>query len=204
MSFYVNPSCPPAGPVWDGNIYGRGNHGGHCPAPQLPPHTHTQGGAGRGGGWLPGVPGVVGDGGGPQGPAGSGEGMMRGSQAQCGDSDPKPCQAHPGGTHGSCQRSRPTWSEPPAGALGALNFTLPSLSGGPHAPHTLPSAHSCPFPEVAGDSPTVAVIPGENRSSQNLLRRDVLPTAELPTNTILKNRSGAEGARSSWGQWTVC
>lgn len=46
-------------------------------------------------------------------------------------------------------------------------------------------------------------MPGENRSSQNLLRKDVFPTAELPTNTILKSRSGVEGQPSSCGWRTV-
>lgn len=60
-----------------------------------------------------------------------------------------------------------------------------------------------PLPRWVRDSPTVAVKPGENWSSQNLLRKDVFPTAELPTNTILKSRSGVEGNSSSYGWQTV-
>lgn len=46
-------------------------------------------------------------------------------------------------------------------------------------------------------------MPGEKRASQILLRKDVFPTAESPTNTILKSRSGVEGVFSSCGQKTV-
>lgn len=68
--------------------------------------------------------------------------------------------------------------------------------------------HSLPLQRWAGpslgNSPTVAVMPREKRSSQNLLRKDVFPTAESPTNTTLKSRSGVRGQPSSCGRQTVC
>lgn len=67
--------------------------------------------------------------------------------------------------------------------------------------------HSLPLQRRAGpslgNSPTVAVMPGKKRSSQNLLRKDVFPTAESPTNTTLKIRSGVRGQPSSCGRQTV-
>jgi hypothetical protein len=46
-------------------------------------------------------------------------------------------------------------------------------------------------------------MPEEKWCSQNLCRKDVFPTAELPTSTILKSRSGAERELSSCGRQTV-
>ncbi|KAG7214916.1 hypothetical protein INR49_005191, partial [Caranx melampygus] len=48
--------------------------------------------------------------------------------------------------------------------------------------------------------PTVAEVPGWKQSSQNRLRREVFPTLEFPTKTILKRRSGGEGLPSSWSK----
>lgn len=45
-------------------------------------------------------------------------------------------------------------------------------------------------------SPTVAIVDGWKRPSQNERSRDVLPTLELPTSTTLKSRSGACSAPS--------
>lgn len=84
---------------------------------------------------------------------------------------------YPPGPHGHSRR-------PPIPFLGPLLTSSPSQSR----------------PE---NSPTVAARPGAKWSSQNLLRKDVFPTAELPTNTILKSRSGMEGQTSSCGRQTV-
>lgn len=46
--------------------------------------------------------------------------------------------------------------------------------------------------------PTVAEVPGWKQPSQNRRRRDVFPTLEFPTKTILKRRSGAKVPTSSW------
>lgn len=45
--------------------------------------------------------------------------------------------------------------------------------------------------------PTVAEVPGWKQSSQNRRRKEVFPTLEFPTRTILKRRSGGEGPPSS-------
>ena len=76
-----------------------------------------------------------------------------------------------------------TWSSPTSPALGP-SHRAPSSSLGPLLTAT-------PFQRWAGvqpqveNSPTVAAEPGENLPSQNRPRKDVFPTEELPTNTIL-------------------
>ena len=88
-----------------------------------------------------------------------------------------------------------TWSSPTSPALGP-SHRAPSPSLGPRLTAT-------PFQRWAGvqpqveNSPTVAAEPGENLPSQNRPRKDVFPTEELPTNTILKSRSGVDGKPSS-------
>lgn len=55
----------------------------------------------------------------------------------------------------------------------------------------------------AENSPTVAAEPGENLPSQKRPKKDVFPTEELPTNTILKSRSGVDREPSFCGRQTV-
>lgn len=83
-----------------------------------------------------------------------------------------------------------------------LSHPAPSPSLGPLLT-TSPSQRRAGAQSRRENLPTVAVMPGENRSSQNLLRKDVFPTAEFPTNTILKSWSGVEGEPSSCGRWTL-
>lgn len=49
-----------------------------------------------------------------------------------------------------------------------------------------------------GHLPTVAHVPEWKQLSQKRRRRDVFPTLEFPTRTILKRRSGPELAPSTW------
>ena len=95
-----------------------------------------------------------------------------------------------------------TWSSPTSPAQ---PLALPTgLQVPPWAPFT-----ATPFQRWAGvqpqveNSPTVAAEPGENLPSQNRPRKDVFPTEELPTNTILKSRSGVDGKPSSCGRQIV-
>lgn len=48
-------------------------------------------------------------------------------------------------------------------------------------------------PQLSLNLPTVADVPGKNRSSQNRLKNEVFPTLELPTKTILNKLSGTVG-----------
>lgn len=90
------------------------------------------------------------------------------------------------------------WSQ----QTGLLSLRVQDLSHWAPAPFLRPTSPSQRLVGVqsSGENlPTVAVMPGENRSSQNLLRKDVFPTAEFPTNTILKSWSGVDREPSSCG-----
>ena len=140
----------------------------------------------------------------------SGKGMTEDRQAQRGDKGP---EVH------LCQLQSPSsWAQEP--------FVVPSpwstrqRGASPTSPALGPS-HGAPSPSLrtlltaapsqrwagvqprAENSPTVAAEPGEKLPSQNRLRKDVFPTEELPTNTILKSRSGVDTEPSSCGRQTV-
>lgn len=94
-----------------------------------------------------------------------------------------------------------TWSSPISLAH-SPSHRAPSPYLGP----LLTATHSQRWARVqprAENSPTVAAEPGENLPSQNRPKKDVFPTEELPTNTILKSRSGVDGEPSFCGRQTV-
>ena len=94
-----------------------------------------------------------------------------------------------------------TWSSPTSPACGPSHRT-PSPYLGPLLT-TTPSQRWARVQPRAENSPTVAAEPGENLPSQNRPKKDVFPTEELPTNTILKSRSGVDGEPSFCGRQTV-
>lgn len=83
---------------------------------------------------------------------------------------------------------------------------LPTFTDEANRPPTAPCSLSSPAqPRLCLSRscfylPTVAAVPGEKRFSQNCLKKDVFPTLELPTRTILKRRSGAKRKPSSCKQ----